>query len=410
MTASAYYVEQRVLGGILVDSSRLIDCPLSPSDFQQENHEQIFRAILELETAQNAIDVVTLAQYLEKTTHRNFLPLLQACYQAADGRGNHEAVTAAVKQQSTDRKLIEIAERLAEDKYPDAAIAALMQLQNTGRQYDFTLNQALAAALEDIESDSKGIPSGLTALDNLTGGCRAGDLIIEAGRPAMGKTASLVNRILSCDVPCGFISSEQGASQIAMRLLALQAGVNSWGLRNNNLSDQSWGRITDGLSVLKDRQIFINDKSSPKTTDVARQARAWVHNFKVQILFVDYIQRLAPTDRKLPRHLQIEEIAQGLKSIARELSIPVVAAAQVKREVETRNDKRPTLSDLKDSGSIEQEADQVISLYRDQYYNPETNNPGIAEFAVLKNRHGPTGVVKVNWSAQHMAFTDLNEE
>ncbi|MCG8053849.1 MAG: AAA family ATPase [Candidatus Thiodiazotropha endolucinida] len=411
MTNSSHYTEQRAIGGLLVDSSRLIDCPLSPGDFQQDTHTQIFAAILEMEATQEAVDLVTVAQHLEKTTGRNFLPVLQCCYDTADGRGNHDAVIASVKQQGIDRRISTIAENLAADKDADAAIASLIQLQDTGRSYAYTLAQALSAALEEIDNDdSAGIPSGLTGLDDLTGGCRSGDLIIEAGRPAMGKTASLVNRISSCGVPCGLISGEQGASQIAMRLLALQAGVNAWGLRNNNLTDTSWTLVTNGLSTLRDRQIYINDKPSPSIIDVIRQARAWAHKFGIQILFVDYLQRLSATDPNAARHYQIEEIAQGLKSVARELSIPVVAAAQVKREVETRNDKRPTLSDLKDSGSIEQEADLVISLYRDQYYNPDTNDAGIAEFTVLKNRHGPTGTVKVQWNAQQMAFTDLTEE
>ncbi|MCG8016827.1 MAG: AAA family ATPase [Candidatus Thiodiazotropha sp. 'RUGA'] len=411
MTTPAYYTEQRAIGGFLVDPSRLMDCPLSAGDFQQDTHTQIFAAILEMEATQEAVDLVTVAQHLEKKTGRNFLPALQHCYDSAAGRANHGAVVDAVKQQATERKISAIAKSLAEDKDPNAAIAALIRLQNTGRRYDFTLSQALTAALEEIESDSNsGIPSGLRALDALTGGCRSGDLIIEAGRPAMGKTASLVNRISSCGVPCGLISGEQGASQIAMRLLALQAGVNAWGLRNQNLSEHSWGRVTEGLAALKDRQIYINDKPSPSITDVIRQARAWAHKYGIKILFVDYLQRLTATDHRAARHYQIEEIAKSLKSIARELCIPVVAAAQVRREVETRNDKRPTLSDLKDSGSIEQEADQVISIFRDEYYHPDTNDAGIAEFAVLKNRHGPTGTVKVHWSAQQMRFSDMGEE
>jgi len=218
----------------------------------------------------------------------------------------------------------------------------------------------------------------------------------------------LLNLASAHEEPSGIISAEQGREQIGLRGIAINGRVSAHAMRLAKLNDHDWPKITNAVSYMKDRKIRLNDQPGISLTELVRQARQWKYQYDIKILYIDYIQRIK-ANKKLPKHEQVGEVAMALKELARELDIPVVALAQVNRDVEKRGDKRPNMSDLKDSGSIEQEADNIMSLYRDEVYSEDSPDKGIAEVNVLKNRHGPTGMIRVSWIAQFMIFEDMEK-
>lgn len=404
-------LEMRVIGGMLINSGFLNTISLNPEDFQFESMREIHAAMLEMHGKSRTVDLLTVAQYLERKTGESYLGILQDAYQAAEiGVSNTKVLADAVKDKAKERKAQEIGYQLAEDKDIDAAIKQLMDLGTESRRYSYTLGEATKAFYSEVESNDQGVTTGLQSLDKLLGGFRKGDLYVVGARPAMGKTALMLNMSLAAGVPCGVISSEQGSTQIAGRNMAIMSKVNAWALRTNQLNDHSWSRVTEATGRVNEMKYFIYDKAAPSILDIVRQARAWKHKHGIEILYVDYIQRLKSARKSDPRHEQVAEITMGLKELARDLGIPVVALAQVNREVEKRSNKRPAMGDLKDSGAIEQEADVITMLYRDEVYNPDTPDQGIAELNTEKNRHGPIGMVKTVWVSESMRFEDLAQE
>jgi replicative DNA helicase len=243
----------------------------------------------------------------------------------------------------------------------------------------------------------------------MLGGLHGGDLVIVGARPAMGKTALMLNMAASAlmaGFPVGVFSGEQGVSQITQRLIAIQGRIPVMRMRNGSLIGEDWSKLSAAVASLKDRGMYIFDKPAPTLSDIVRRARSWHYNHGIKAIYLDYLQRVKITT-KAPRHEAIGEIAAGLKELARELNIPVIALAQVNREVEKRVNKRPFMGDLKDSGTIEQEADQIFMLYRDEVYNEETKDKGLAEINIEKNRHGSTGRVDLAWRGEYLRFENL---
>ncbi|MCG7949125.1 MAG: AAA family ATPase [Candidatus Thiodiazotropha taylori] len=402
-------LEMRVIGGMLINSEFITSANLKPDDFQFESMREVLSAMLEMQSQSKTVDLITVAQHLEKNTGENYLDLLQDAYQSAEvGVRNTKALAGTVKDRARERKAKEIGFQLAEDMDVDSAIKSLMDLGAESRRYSYTLSEATNNFYEEVSSEYKGITSGLVGMDRLLGGFKNGDFYVFGARPAMGKTALMLNLSLATGESTGVISAEQGSTQIAGRNMAIMSHVNAWALRNNRLDDHDWSKVTNSTGRLNDMPYYIYDKAAPSIMDVVRQTRSWKHKYKIKILFVDYIQRLKSSDRSRKKHEQVEEICQGLKELARDLNIPVVALAQVNREVEKRSNKRPGMGDLKDSGAIEQEADVIGMLYRDEVYNPDTPDQGIAEINFEKNRHGPIGMVKTAWIPESMRFEDLS--
>ncbi|MEW8349340.1 MAG: DnaB-like helicase C-terminal domain-containing protein [Candidatus Thiodiazotropha taylori] len=403
-------LEMRIIGGMLIDSMYVSSVNIRPCDFQFKSLGEIHGAMLEMQSQNDVIDLVTVAQYLEKKTNKNYLELLQDAYQAAQiGASNTEALAEAVKERALARKAKEVGLALAHDMDVNKAIKSLLDMGAESRRYSYSLTEATKKFYEEVSSNQKGITSGLSGLDRILGGFRNGDLYVIGARPAMGKTALMLNLSLAANEAVGVISSEQGSNQIASRNIAILSDVNAWALRNNLLVDHEWARLKKATNKINNMPYYIYDKAAPSILDVVRKAREWKYKYQIQILYVDYIQRLKATDRSLKKHEQMEEVVQGLKELARDLNIPVIALAQVKREVDYRKCKRPGMADLKDSGSIEQEADCVIMLYRDEVYDSNTKTPGVAELNIEKNRHGPNGYIRTAWIAESMRFEDVGE-
>jgi replicative DNA helicase len=270
------------------------------------------------------------------------------------------------------------------------------------------MGQVMKRAIEIIEeADSKkggvfGVPSGLTDLDKVLGGFHNSDLYVVGARPAIGKTAMLLNFANAAGVAGGVISAEQPAEQIGLRLIAIDGKVCAHKMRNGDLEEHDFARIALTARNLNQKEIHLYDKSGPTIMEVIRQARKWKMQYDIRILYVDYIQRLKWTDLKIARHEQVGNVVMCLKELARDLNIPIVALAQVNRDVEKRTDKRPNMGDLANSSEIEKEADCIMLLYRDEVYNDQTMDKGVIEIDVAKNRHGPTGWKKFIWQERFM--------
>jgi replicative DNA helicase len=313
-------------------------------------------------------------------------------------------------QEYRKREIKKITHSLSENFDVDVAIQSLMTLDNHEKKHTHTIAEALGEARKKLEQscNSKalvGITTGLKKLDGAIGGLQAPDLYIIGGRPAMGKTAVLINLMLSNDCPVGFFSTEQPMEQIGLRTLSIQGGVSAKNLRSAQLKDDDWPKLITAVKKVSKKGIFIHDKPSITIGELMREARRMKYNYDIRVLYVDYIQRIK-SPKAESRRLEVAEVVTGLKTLARELNIPVVALAQVSRKVEDRKDKRPHMGNLLESGVIEQEADVVILLYRDEVYN-EDGKKGVIEFLIDKNRHGPVGDLNFAWLGDQMKVGDL---
>jgi replicative DNA helicase len=427
---SAVDAEQSVLGGLMMVPDRIdaVSAKLAEDDFYRRDHRMIYRSMIELARRGTPCDAITLGEWFV----RNGIEMIEPAYlldlvNNTPSAANIEAYAAIVREKSVRRRVIDVATQMVENAFGaeqdatalvDGGIAQLMGMQHVEKSTEYTLRQALTIAYDAADAAKArggkipGIPTGLTELDDVLGGLHKSDLIIIGARPSMGKTALLLNMALGDSGDAGLISTEQPVVQIGSRILAIQGNVNASRLRNGSHDDEDLARLFNATAALLDpenpRELMICDQAGMTIGELQRIARRWKQKHGIQRLLVDYLQRVKGNDPRASRIDQVGEVAIGLKDIARELDIPVVALAQVNREVEKRADKRPNMGDLANSSEIEKEADQVLMLYRDEIYNKDTPDKGIAEISVEKNRHGPTGFVRAAWQAETMRFRDLS--
>lgn len=411
---------KNVIGTVITWPSLLAECDLTPDEFYGEEDRLIFQAVLDLNASQEPIDLLSVCDCLEKQTGRSYVMQVGRIvkdFVTSDDPDLFRAKVAKIREGHQADRAIDIAKTLQETvkaggvEAIDRAIRDLMELNITRRNYECGIIEAMQQTLDHMDAvlngkANTGVKTGLRELDNYLGGLHDSDLIIAGARPAIGKTAFMLNIALSANVPCGIISTEQPRDQVGARIISSDAKVALRKMRNADLEQSDWSKFAATLQRLKNRVIRINDKPNSDINDIYRQARKWKQMFDIRMLCVDYVQHI-PGDKRLPRHEQVEEIVKQLKNIARELNIPVLALAQVNRKVEDRADKRPFMSDLKDSGAIEQEADQIMLLYRDEVYNEDTDQKGVMEIDVQKNRHGPTGTIDVAWLGEFVTVKDL---
>lgn len=423
MSQSLHACEQSVIGSLMLDNSQLAQCDLSESDFASATHREIFGAIRRLIGAGKVCDVLTVSELLEAETNRKeWLAYAANLAKETLTPSNAPAYASAVRQASVTRRAKLIAQRLQDDPSQesiDSSIRDLMALNAT--QKDFVCHQSDAIRLaadhlmEVIESGSQpGIPSGLRDLDEALGGFHDGDLVVIAGRPAMGKTALMLNASVAAAErkAVGVFSGEQGREQIGMRLLSIGGPVSLHRMRTANLDDDEWIRITKVMNLAKDRPIWLYDKPAPSIDDIERQARAWKFERNIGIIFVDYLQKISG-GRGQDFRLQIGNVCTRLKNLGRELEIPVIALAQVKREVESRAmgpdgmGRMPYMGDIAEAAIIEQESDVIITQYRPEVYESRPEWMGLAFMNICKNRHGPIGYKPVAWRGEYLQFGDL---
>jgi replicative DNA helicase len=421
--------EQAVLGGLMLSQSALdrVVSVIEEADFYRKDHRLIFRAITDLDAKGQPYDAVTLGEWFDSNGIAELVGGSNYVMQLANntpGAANIVAHAKIVRDKSLLRRLIDTGMEIAGDGFDpegrsaqeilDATIVCLMAMQRVETQAEFTAKQAAKKAYDLMtEAHLNGgalntIPTGLCDLDKLLGGFHPGDLIVIGARAAMGKTAMLTGFALHAATsgkPVGLISGEQPAEQIASRMMALNGDVEATKFRTGKFDEHEWPRVTSAFTTIAKAPIWILDRSSPSITEVQRVARRWKQQNKIEALYVDYLQRLeAPGER---RWESVGFAVRGLKNLARDLNIPIIVLAQVSRQVETRKVPEPRMGDLSDSSEIEKEADQVLMIYRDEYYNEDSNEKGVAKIIIEKNRHGQTGYIKVAWIGRTMKFANL---
>jgi len=270
--------------------------------------------------------------------------------------------------------------------------------------------------LSDIKSHSKGItgiPSGYKKLDQMSSGFQSGDFIVLAARPSMGKTAlalTIAGNAAAQGIKTGFFSLEMSAEQLTLRLLSAESGIAHHSIRNATISSEEWVELTNVAAKLAEMQLFIDDTAMLSITELRTKARKLKMEHGLQLLVVDYLQLLHSKKRHENRHQEVSTISRSLKALAKELEIPIISLSQLSRAVDSRMDKRPMLSDLRESGAIEQDADLIMFLYRDIVYNSDTENPALSELIIGKQRNGPTGTVFLNFSKELTKFEDIDQE
>lgn len=422
--------EQAVLGGLMLVPEKVsaVASKLSPDDFYRRDHRLIYEAILGLEAKGKPFDVVTLGEWFdgsgaaEKIGGSSYLIELAMTTPSA---ANIEYHADIVRTKATMRRAIAIGTELVNggftgnDGAVDTAIRELMELAKVEQRCEYSMRDALRLAWADAEEAYKsqgalrGVPSGFIDVDRRLGGWHKSDLIFIGARPSMGKTALMVNLAeyaAEAGKSVGMISGEQGAMQIGQRTLAMSSRMAAERLRNGDIDDECWGHVSAAMARLRDRTVRIYDRSAPTLDDICRIARKWKQEYGLEVLFVDYLQRIRhpKADNRID---EVSEVARGLKTLARDLEIPVVCLAQVKAIVDTRpGDKRPSLGDIANSDEATREADLIAFLYRDEVYNDDTRDKGIAELNVEKNRHGPTGQFRLRFTGESMRFDNLAKD
>ncbi len=424
--------EQAVLASILIDDKALdkIIHLLGVGDFYYPPHKLIFKELIDLAHNNKPLDIVTLVSSLNDknlTEKAGGVEYISELVNIIPNSANIVHYANIVKDKSLLRALIDFSSEIAEKSY--SYTGEISNLVDEAEKHIFSLAEfKLKNEIQPIGSIVKdtfeileklygrneqitGIPTGFIDLDKITNGLQKSDLIIIAGRPGMGKTAFAMNLALNTcskyDKAAAVFSLEMSAGQLVQRLLASEAKIESTKLRNGRLNNDEWQRLASVGSELNDLKLFLDDTPAISSMELRAKCRRLKREYNLDLVIVDYLQLMSGS-RAESREQQISEISRALKALAKELNIPVVALSQLNRGVENRTDKRPVPSDLRESGAIEQDADIIMFLYRDEIYHPDTKFPGIAELIVAKHRNGPTGTIKLAFLEQFTRFDNAD--
>lgn len=429
--------EQSVLGGILLDTSawdKITDI-LQEQDFYRYEHRLIFRHISLLTEHAKPVDVITVAESLESNAElekAGGLAYLGSLAQNVPSAANIRRYAEIVRERAVMRKLAEVGTEIATSAYnpggrdagqlldeAESRVFEISEAGERGKQGFVGIPSLLTQVVERIEtlysrdndSDVTGIATGFTDLDSMTSGLQPGDLVIVAGRPSMGKTAFSVNIAehvaLEVTKPVAIFSMEMGGSQLAMRMIGSVGRLNQHTLRTGKLEDDDWSRMTHALGRLNDAPIFIDETAALNSLELRSRARRLHRQHGgLGLIVIDYIQLMSSTSSKggENRATEISEISRSLKSLAKELQVPVIALSQLNRSLEQRPNKRPIMSDLRESGAIEQDADLILFIYRDEVYNADSPDKGKAEIIIAKQRNGPIGKVELTFRGEYTRF------
>lgn len=425
--------EKAVLGALLLNDEyiSLVSEIITAEDFYSTPHKLIFQAIVDIAAQSKRIDILTLQDALSRQNQLETIGgviYLLSLQEDIPAVGLIEQHATIIKEKAVLRNLIGSATSIITNCYGqnndnidavlDDAEKTIFQIANKRANQNFVqLNIWLKKTfqhLSDIKSNSKGITgvaSGYKKLDEMTSGFQKGDLIVLAARPSMGKTALALSLAAQAanENSVGFFSLEMSAEQLTLRMLSSESGIAHHNIRNATISSQEWIELTSVAGRLSQMKLFIDDTAMLSVMDLRAKARKLKMEHKLQFLIVDYLQLLHSTTKHENRHQEVSEISRALKALAKELDIPIIALSQLSRAVDSRMDKRPMLSDLRESGAIEQDADLIMFLYRDVVYNQETENPSLAELIIGKQRNGPTGTVFLNFARELTKFEDAEE-
>ncbi len=420
--------EQSVLGSMLIEHQAILKAMeiLVPSDFYREQHRTIFEAIIKLSDRGEAVDLVTVSEYLKQQGQMEAvggMSYLATLSNVVPTAANVEYYAKIVQEKSILRSLIHAGTDIVRHGYAgneeiesllDAAEQIVFQIgQRRSTQGFSPIKEVLMETLTHIEhlysnkGSALGVACGFEDLDQKTSGLQKSDLIILAARPSMGKTAFSLNiarnAAIEGQVPVAIFSLEMAKEQLAQRLLCSEASIDSQRLRTGNLDDGDWRRLSVALGRLGEAPIFVDDTPSISVMELRAKARRIKGEHGLGLIIVDYLQLMQNRGRVESRQQEISEISRSLKALARELSVPVLALSQLSRAVEQRTDRRPLLSDLRESGAIEQDADVVMFLHQ----NPDSAEPNVLEVIIAKQRNGPTGSLKLFFARDHQKFENL---
>ncbi len=430
--------EQSVLGALMLDKDAIVAIAdtLRSDDFYKGTHSTIYDAILDLYEKGEPIDVLSLSNRLDekkKLSEVGGATYLASLANMVPSASNIAHYASIVKKKATLRKLIAAATKIGElgyteeaddvEKVLDLAEQTLFDVsQHTTKQDFITMKDALSTAFDRIDElhknrgEMRGVPTGFPDVDNILSGLQKSDLIILAARPSVGKTSLALDiaRMAATQykVPVGIFSLEMSSDQLVDRMIAAEGDVDLWRLRTGNLHDSAddndFERINTAMGTLNDAPIYIDDASSVNIMSMRTMARRLQSQHNLGLIIIDYLQLMEGRSSE-NRVQEISEISRGLKTLAKELNIPIIALSQLSRAVESRNDQRPKLSDLRESGSIEQDADVVMFLYREDRVKPDTENKGIAELIIAKHRNGPIGTAKLFFKEECASYRSLEQ-
>ncbi|WP_035276605.1 replicative DNA helicase [Desulforegula conservatrix] len=429
--------EESVISAVLLDNSTLIDVVeiLSPDDFYKPSHKKIFAAVSDLFAKSEPVDLVTLSEMLQKKGQLEEIggaSYLARIIDTAPMAVNARHYAKIIKDKAVLGRLINKASTIIQKCHDsqvdvedaiDFAETAIFEASGDKIKPSFysisNIIQTNIDTLEDRQNKNEiytGTPAGFRQLDNMTSGLQNSDLIILAARPSMGKTAFALNiarnTAFISKKPVAVFSLEMSKEQLSMRMLASEARVDSSLIRNGKFSSSDWHRITEAAGILSDAPIFIDDSPDLTAMEIRAKSRRLKMEKDLGLIIIDYLQLMRGRAGSESRTIEVSEISRSLKALAKELQVPVIALSQLNRMLEQRSDKRPIMSDLRESGALEQDADLVMFIYRDEVYNKDENNPnkGKAEIIIAKQRNGPVGTVHLAFLGQYTRFEDLAYE
>ncbi|MDI3533938.1 MAG: replicative helicase [Thermosediminibacterales bacterium] len=426
--------EQSVLGSMLIEKEAIVSAAeiLTGDDFYKEAHQKIFETIEELSNRGEPVDLITVVEELRKKNQLESvggMTYIASLANSVPTAANVEHYAKIVKEKSLLRKLIYAATKMASMGYEgssdieeilDEAERLVFEIAQKRSVSDFyPIKDVIMQTFDRIEQlynnkgSMTGVPSGFPDLDRLTSGFQPSDLILIAARPSMGKTSFALNisqyAAIRAKVPVAIFSLEMSKEQLVQRMLCAEANIDSHKLRSGQLEDDDWPRLARAMGPLSEADIFIDDTPGISVMEMRAKARRLKAEKGLGLIVIDYLQLMQGRGNTENRQQEISEISRSLKALARELNVPVIALSQLSRAPEQRQDHKPILSDLRESGSQEQDSDVVIFLYRDEYYNPNTDKRNIAEVIIAKQRNGPTGVVELVWLKQFTKFASLDK-
>jgi len=432
MPPNSVEAEQSLLGGLMQENEawdRIADLIVA-DDFYRKDHKLIFKAIAALAENGQPCDVITVSEHLgnhNELEQAGGLEYLATLTNETPGAANARAYAAILRERSTLRSLINAGNRITGSAFATEGRSAselvdlaeqlvfeIAEQGSRGRAGFRSLKQILPAAVDRIDilhqagGDITGIPSGFTEFDKLTAGLQPADLVVVAGRPSMGKTTFAVNiaenAAIGARVPTAIFSMEMPSEQLAFRMISSLGRVDQSHLRTGRFPDEDWSRINTAVQLMSDAPIYIDDSPGLSPTDIRARARRLKREANLGLIVVDYLQLMQVPGNTENRATEISEISRSLKSLAKELRLPIIALSQLNRSVEQRQDKRPVMSDLRESGAIEQDADLIIFIYREEVYKPDTPRKGIADISIAKQRNGPIGEFPLTFVGRFTKF------
>ena len=432
--------EQSVLGGLMLDNSTWdqVADRITETDFYRADHRLVFQAIRALAEKNSPFDVVTLTEWLERNNqleNAGGFAYLGILARDTPSAANISAYAEIVRERSILRQLIQIGTAIANSAYhpqgrdsrelldeAEKNVFAIAEQGMRARQGFIGIKELLLKAVDRIDTlfqqdnPITGLPTGWHDFDEKTAGLQPGDLIIIAGRPSMGKTTFAMNIAenvaIRCAKPVAVFSMEMPAEHLIMRMLSSLGRIEQHRIRTGKLEDEDWPRLTSAVSMLNDKPLFIDDSSALSPTEVRSRARHLQRECgkPLGLILIDYIQLMQVPGNTETRAIEVSEISRSLKALAKELHVPVVALSQLNRSLEQRSDKRPIMSDLRESGGLEQDADLICFIYRDEVYNPQSAEKGIAEIIIGKQRNGPIGTMRLTFQGRYTRFDNYISE